>query len=465
MNLTPCLGPVQCFLVKSELQKRAEALAEEFKLKGRKPVVIEFAGTPKAGKTTTLGTLNAFLKRCGFKVEVVIERASVCPIRDKKHGNFNIWTACTTLAQVLEKTQNPPRHDDPDVLILDRGLFDSVAWLRMMAKMARIKQNELEAAENFLLLPEWQKRISGVIVMTSSATDAMQREEGDLPVEGVTGSIMNPEMLEKFRANTAEACKRLAGHFRIFQISTSDITHTKKQTAEKVASIVLDLIAEQLDEEILCANKVDVIKLFGGKASVVGEAALPVSAHFATAGLFVARAEAEKTPDLVQALPVVVVRTKSGQVLQLRRREKTPANPLHNKVVIWAGGHVRKEDSNNGQSLIQCALREVHEELRLSLDASGLKLLGAIYTDLGKTTSQHVAIVYEWRAETDDVVVVLSNTEFGERRGTSLSGKFVDVKDLVGNLSAPGKNIEPWSEEIIRHFLGADSAVPDKLLF
>src|SRR5215467_257459 len=144
-------------LVKSEIQKRAEALAAEFKVKGRKPVVIEFAGTPKAGKTTTLGTLNAFLKRCGFKVEVVIERASVCPIRDKKHGNFNIWTACTTLAQVLEKTQNPPRPDDPHILILDRGLFDSIVWLTLMERLDRIRPEERQIIEKFLRIDDWRK--------------------------------------------------------------------------------------------------------------------------------------------------------------------------------------------------------------------------------------------------------------------------------------------------------------------
>jgi isopentenyldiphosphate isomerase len=92
-------------------------------------------------------------------------------------------------------------------------------------------------------------------------------------------------------------------------------------------------------------------------------------------------------------------------------------------------------------------------------------LVGAIYADVGKSTSQHVAVVYEWRAETDDVVVALSNTEFKERRGTSLSGKFVEVEDLVNSLSDSGKSVEPWSEEIIRHLLGSDVAVPGKLLF
>lgn len=346
--------------------------------------------------------------------------------------------------------------------------------------MARIKQNEVEAAERFLLLEEWRKRISGVIVMTCSPTDAMRREQGDLPVEGVKGSIMNPEMIEKFKANTTEACERLEGLFRIFQINTSDVTITKQQTAEKVARIVLELIAEQLDEEVLCADKKAIINLFGGKTTLVGEAALPVSDHFAKNGKFLARIEAEKVMEsvqalpgiqseraieLVQALPVVVVRTKKGQVLRLRRREKTPTNPLHNKIVIWAGGHVRKEDSNNGHSLIQGALREVREELCLSLEANDLKLIGAIYADVGKKTSQHVAIVYEWRAKTDDVAVVLSNTEFKERRGQSLSGTFVEVEELIECMSREKEAMEPWSEEIIRHLLGSDVPLRDKLLF
>ena len=72
-------------------------------------------------------------------------------------------------------------------------------------------------------------------------------------------------------------------------------------------------------------------------------------------------------------------------------------NPLHERIVVWAGGHVRKEDATNGNSLIQGALREVHEELRLSLDSESLELVGAIYRDLGGSTSKHVALVYQWK--------------------------------------------------------------------
>src|SRR5437868_1836171 len=128
--------------VKSQLQLRAERAAEQFALTSRKPIVIEFAGLPKAGKTTTLSALQAFLRRCGFRVEIVVERASVCPIRDKKHANFNVWTAATTLAKILEKTQNPPCADDPHILILDRGIFDSLCWLALMERLERIRPKE-----------------------------------------------------------------------------------------------------------------------------------------------------------------------------------------------------------------------------------------------------------------------------------------------------------------------------------
>jgi hypothetical protein len=58
----------------------------------------------------------------------------------------------------------------------------------------------------------------------------------------------------------------------------------------------------------------------------------------------------------------------------------------------------------------------------------------------------------------------LSGTEFFERRGTSLSGKFVEVKDLVASLSKSGQSLEPWSELIVREILGAGGGLPGRLL-
>jgi predicted NUDIX family phosphoesterase len=310
----------------------------------------------------------------------------------------------------------------------------------------------LQTVERFLLMPDWRKRILGVIVMTASPDDSMAREKGDLPVEGAKGSIMNEKWLAKFRQTILSVCKRLDRQFRIFHVDTSEkeTRNNRARTAEKVAGIVLDLVSDQLEESILCAPKTEIARLFSGQDCVTGRAASAIADYLVKQGSFVPRLEAEGSKDLVQALPIVIVRARSGQVLQMKRREKSADNPLHERIVVWAGGHVRKEDAANGNSLIHGALREIYEELRLSLEPESLDLVGAIYSDVGGSTSKHVALVFQWTSPTDDVDIVLSGTEFFERRGTSLKSRFVDLKDVVES------ELEPWSDIIVRKILGAD---------
>lgn len=196
-------------------------------------------------------------------------------------------------------------------------------------------------------------------------------------------------------------------------------------------------------------------ELFGDKNFIGGPQAAELARRFSE-GDFRPRHEVEEDKSRIQALPVVIVRNKSGGVLRLCRREKKHDNPLHNKIVIWAGGHVRCEDAVNGDPLIHCAIRELAEELRLQIEAPSLRLIGAVYFDNGGKTSRHVGIAYEWRAPRDDVSIVLSRSEFVERRGTSLKGSFSSVDDLVKEVE--GKTLkEPWSVELVRESLAEDA--------
>ena len=438
---------------KSILQERAERAAKLFRDKARKPLVIEFAGVPKAGKTSTLNQVQAFLKRCGFRTEVVVERASMCPIRDKKHANFNIWTLCTTLAQILEKTQEPPRSDDPQILFLDRGLFDSICWLTMMERISRIRSEDREVIQRFLSIDDWRKRISAVFVMLASPSDAMKREQGVLPVVGSDGSIMNPEILQQIKEVNKECAQLLERDFRIYQINTSE-GETKgnpKRTAEVVAELIVGLIEEHIAEEILSFPRELVKEAFSDRNFISAQRAEKFLRMFGESD-FTDRDQVEADKSRVQALPIVVVRKADGDVLRLRRRERTSDNALHDKIVLWAGGHVRREDAVNGDPLVRCAVRELEEELRLQIRPEELSPIGAIYFDNGGSTSKHVAIAYEWRATTNDVSVVLSRSEFIERRGTSLSGRFAGLEELVDCVKAKTLK-EPWSVELVREYL------------
>jgi hypothetical protein len=79
-------------------------------------------------------------------------------------------------------------------------------------------------------------------------------------------------------------------------------------------------------------------------------------------------------------------------------------------------------------------------------------------------TSQHVALVFEWRAETDDVAVTLSTAEFFERRGTSLSGRFVPLEELAKEIDSH-EMTEPWSTAIVSQLLSGDIGLNQGRLF
>ena len=431
-------------MAKSELQIKAEKMAVQFRAAQRPALVVEFAGVPKAGKTTTLNHVYAFLRRCGFKCEIIVERASVCPIRDKKHFNFNIWTACTTLSQLLEKTQTPPRGDDPDILFLDRGVFDALCWLELLERLERITAADRQKSENFLLIGDWTTRVSGVVAMSARPKDALDREQGLLPVEGPGGSIMNPIVLKQMRTVIGERARNLKDHFKIFSLDTSAQSYVGKQkeTCEAVAKRILGWVTESIEEKILSAPRA----LFSLDKKLVAAAshAQKLIETFERKGSFLPRKKVEADLSRIQPLPVVVVRNRTGHILRLVRKEREEVNKLHKKITVWAGGHVRREDG----SIKMGARRELQEELRIYAIPERLSLLGAVYIPSNGSTKKHMAIVYEWRAESDDVEVALCNAEFMEKQGTSLQGTFLSAERIVEE-----DDLEEWSREILQALL------------
>jgi len=269
---------------------------------------------------------------------------------------------------------------------------------------------------------------------------------------------MNKEVLQQIKETNLKCAGKLRDYFQIYTIDTSfgDTKDDPERTAEVAADIVLSVIEEQIKEDILILPKDTIKKVFAGKSCLLGSDASKLMQLFVESGEFRAREDVESDVAQVQALPVVIVRNASGEILRLKRRERSEDNPLHEKIVIWAGGHVRLEDATNGNPLFHCAIRELREELRLNIELSDLKLVAAIYLDNGSNAAKHVAIAFEWRAKSNDVAVALSRSEFFERRGTSLSGSFIPLMDLAHDVES-GKLDEPWSTELVRECLGTDS--------
>lgn len=179
-----------------ELQKLAEevlTLKQEHRQK--RPIVIEFSGSPKAGKTSCINSLEIFLKRNGFSVSIVQERASVCPVSDKQSPMFNLWTACMSLAGLIGTLENKKKQ--VDVLILDRGIFDALCWFQWLVKNKKMENEQREITEKFLLMEELVKSIDIVFAFCVSPNISIEREYATLLTDKL-GSIMNEKVLGEY---------------------------------------------------------------------------------------------------------------------------------------------------------------------------------------------------------------------------------------------------------------------------
>lgn len=152
------------------LEARADKLRSLLQYAPR-AFVMEFAGTPKSGKSTSVEAVRHFFSRCEFRVHVLSERAAVCPIPMKGHLFFNTWCACSMLAELLANVET-----ETDLVIVDRGLFDALVWLTLQKRRGELTASEARAIEGFLLLERWRTLIDLAIVMSVAAEEALARE-------------------------------------------------------------------------------------------------------------------------------------------------------------------------------------------------------------------------------------------------------------------------------------------------
>ena len=228
---------------REELRERAERVLAE----RRRPVFIEFAGTPKSGKSTCIEIVRHFFRRLGYKVLAPAEGASRRTpyyLKDDLFA-FNTWSASYALMHVLEGLHGSDKYD---LAILDRGLFDALVWFELLASRGEISGKVRDQVQNFLQFEYWRSAIDSVLLFTTNAETAMARENNDKLISE-SGKAMNPSFLNELNDAYGQVQSRYAGKFTRFEsIDTSDSAGTSPETtAERVANIILDIFDQSAD--------------------------------------------------------------------------------------------------------------------------------------------------------------------------------------------------------------------------
>ena len=207
-----------------------------------RPVFIEFAGTPKSGKSTCIEIVSHFFRRAKFKVLAPAEGASRRTpyyLKDDWMA-FNTWSASYALMHVLEGLHGADRYD---LTILDRGLFDALAWFEFLANREDITADERKHVQDFLRIKHWRSAVDAVFLFKTDAATAMIRENSDKLIDE-HGSMMNEDNITRLNAAYETVRGRYASQFeRVEIVDTSNLQDTNpKDTAVEVADMILAVL-------------------------------------------------------------------------------------------------------------------------------------------------------------------------------------------------------------------------------
>ena len=205
-----------------------------------RPVFVEFSGTPKSGKSTCIDIVSHFFRRVGFNVLAPTEGASKrTPYYLRRDlVAFNTWSASYALTHIIEGLHHSDRYH---LAILDRGLFDALAWFQLLENDEEISRGEREIIHNFMLVEKWRSVIDEVFLFTADSATSLERENADKLIDE-PGRAMNPDFLDKLNRAYKDVRESYGGEFKITDINTSqDADTTPRSTAAQVANNILDL--------------------------------------------------------------------------------------------------------------------------------------------------------------------------------------------------------------------------------
>jgi predicted NUDIX family phosphoesterase/thymidylate kinase len=427
------------------LQQQIERIAPLLSKK-RRPFFIEFAGTPKSGKTTTLNALQQFLKRNGVRVRTFQERASVAPLTDKGTAFFNTWVTCATLNGMIEALED----EKLDVLILDRGLFDGLVWIDWQERTHRLSKAEAEVFRSFILTPRWRELIDLVLVMHCAPNASLEREHAK-QITLLRGSIMNPNSLRQLQAHYLEAVKRYRGSFKAVEVF-ENTRGPEMKIITRIAKFVLSALGRFSDEEVLCLPKKILtaqVKLSDSKMVTPSWTAFTKLVN--SRGTYVKRSAAEQSDDLMQVVPVCVIRHGDKFLTNVRFE---PGESLHEALGNWAGGHVRREDLDRVHSKWESVLvglrRELHEEFSLE-DLPDFKPLGIVHSSEDPRAARHVGVVFQVIFSDSVTAVALENKTIRERPDRYVKTSWMEKRDLSRTLLEQ----RDWSRAISSYLVQA----------
>lgn len=203
-----------------------------------KPFVIEFSGTPRTGKTTTINNLYDFFKKGGFDVSIVEEFTTSKYYKEvlkKEFEGKNLEELHISILEEVYKQLQEALNCDKEIILIDRSLNDRQIWNYRRYLKGEFSENKYQE------IKEKYKNISKelidflVITYVDSLTSLKRDYLSSLSLE--KRNFLNTHNIDEYNSSLKDLedlFNESVDDFLLFDTSSSSLNDVAVEVASKI---------------------------------------------------------------------------------------------------------------------------------------------------------------------------------------------------------------------------------------
>jgi len=156
---------------------------------------------------------------------------------------------------------------------------------------------------------------------------------------------------------------------------------------------------------------------------------------------FKRRGDVENNPSFQQIIPYILFSFENKFFIYKYIKNAGEKRLINNEYILGIGGHINKEDINNGEDILEVgATREWNEEIDFGGNLISKKLVGIVNDESRPVEQAHLGLVYHFKGDSPNIEV---------KEKDKMEGKLIDLSELSeGTVSH-----SPWMKIIYNQYL------------
>lgn len=227
-----------------------------------KPYIVEFTGTPRTGKTTTIENLVEFFKKGGFDISVVEEFTTSEEFKEFKEkyrnkmtlGEWNLAIADVALSKTIEASKGKE-----DIVLIDRGINDRQIWNHRRYMSGDIDEEKYNHITE--MLTKSSEKLEDMLVETyATPTESVKRDYKKSIALEPRNFLTEQNVKEYNESMEATIATLMAGapHFLLIDTMEQDTQKTTMQVAGKILDDMTEKYLDKIEKKLAKVKEKDI---------------------------------------------------------------------------------------------------------------------------------------------------------------------------------------------------------------